>query len=172
MVTISSFVTPDDCLLAIVIGAAEDLPEEGRYAALIGLAGEFQVPVVSIFVQHAEADRDVNEQPGALVLCSHYADPLGDESILQAVNGHNRRKLILAGKASEGSVTIMALSALARGFDVHVLEDVCQGSSDHVHAIAMNRLAQAGTVLMTALQLRMEWTAFDKRLQTASAAAR
>jgi len=66
---------------------------------------------------------------------------------------------VLAGRPSEGLVTFTALGALARGFDVVVVEDCCEGESFRVHLTAMQRLAQAGVVLTTQVQLRAEWRA-------------
>jgi len=172
LTTISSFVMPFDCLLAIVIGASRGLRnDEERHAALVALAAEFRVPVILISADSSASRGPIHSGQELSLLTSTVADPLADDAVLRAVNHHNRRKMILSGRDSEGAVTFMALSALARGFDVYVVEDVCRSLSDHVHRIAMQRLAQAGAVLMTAVQLRTEWSAFNDPLPTARPAS-
>lgn len=168
---IASFVTPYDCLLLIVTGGAGDFRnDECRYAELIAFAAEYRIPVISIATNAASSQVGARTKHAIISLKSTLADPLADDAVIEAVNHYNRRKIIVTGTASEGSVTFLALSALARGFDVHVVEDICESSSERVHNIAMKRLEQAGAVLTTAAQLRMEWSAFSEQHAAASSA--
>lgn len=169
---IASLATPDDCLLAVIIGKASKPTNDDRmYEALFALAAKFRVPVVTIITDEQSIESRSSVGSGVVLLAPTLADPLANDSILQAINDKNRRKLVLAGVSSEGAVTFMALSALARGFDVHVVEDLCQSSSIRVHQTAMQRLTQAGVVLTTSLQLQTEWSATSVQLAAARQSA-
>lgn len=164
---ITTLATPDECLLVIIVGADDELSADEHYgaqclAALVTLAETLDVHVISLVIDSLAERPHRTDGSGPVLQTTSSADPLADPSVERAVSEHKRRKLVLAGSVTEGTITFMALSALARGFDVYVVDDLCRSSSDRVHGVAIQRLAQAGAVITTALQLQAEWRAFSK----------
>lgn len=61
-----------------------------------------------------------------------------------------RRQMLIAGMESHICVAQTALSALERGFDVHVAADACCSRESDAHDLAVMRLSRAGAVATTA----------------------
>jgi nicotinamidase-related amidase len=74
-----------------------------------------------------------------------------------ALAAQPRSSLILAGFWLETTVTFLALSALASGFEVFVLMDATPASAATSARPAASRLLQAGAVPITTRQLIAEW---------------
>lgn len=77
-------------------------------------------------------------------------DCFREPAFCDALVATGRRQLLLVGMESHICVTQTALSALARGYDVHVAVDGCCAREDAAHAVAMERLRAAGVVVTVA----------------------
>ncbi|WP_320783028.1 hydrolase [Streptomyces sp. CRN 30] len=80
-----------------------------------------------------------------------------DRAVVDAVKATGRKKLIIAGLWTEVCVAMPALQAAGEGFDVYVVTDASGGVSAESHAMAVQRLIQAGVVPITWLVLLGEW---------------
>ncbi|WP_375208135.1 isochorismatase family protein [Hyphococcus sp.] len=159
--------SPRDCLLAIVISVpANKQFSAHKHAFLSALAAECNVPALTLEATTSSGAAIVSPDDIIRITPTMLADPLADEKLERRINSYKKDKLILAGETSEGAVTFTAISALVRGFDVYVIDDLCSGSSAYVHQLAMQRLVQAGAILTTTSQLQAEWGA--TRLQPAA----
>ncbi len=79
--------------------------------------------------------------------------------------GHQRKRLLMAGAYLEEQITICSLYALSLGYEVFLLKDfVATRTLDHVHAFDM-RLIQAGVVPTTLRQLLYEWLSQEKLVE-------
>ncbi len=79
------------------------------------------------------------------------------ESLLTAVERIGPRKLILAAVWAEVGLVFPALCALEEGYEVYVVEDVSACRNSRTHALAIERLIQAGVIPVTWVQVMWEW---------------
>lgn len=84
-----------------------------------------------------------------------------DERITDRVNEIGRRKLVIAALWTEVCGVGPVLSALDQGFEVYFVTDASGGVSDEAHAMAIQRMVQAGarpiTWLQYLLELQRDW---------------
>lgn len=80
-----------------------------------------------------------------------------DENAKAAIIGAGRRRLIFAGLWTEVCIVMPAIQALHEGFEVYVVVDACGGTSQTSHAMAVERMVQAGAKPVTWLQVMLEW---------------
>ncbi len=78
-------------------------------------------------------------------------------SFLGAVERIGRRKLLMAALWAEVGLAFAALCALEEGYEVYVVEDVSAGMNSRTHAVAMERVIQAGVIPVTWVQAMWEW---------------
>ncbi|WP_158790778.1 hydrolase [Granulicella sp. L60] len=85
-----------------------------------------------------------------------------DETAHSAIVATNRRRLIVAGLLTEACVSFPVLSALKEGYEVFVVGDACGGLTQTGHALALQRMEQAGAQLTSwiqvLLELQRDWT--------------
>jgi nicotinamidase-related amidase len=85
-----------------------------------------------------------------------------DETARSAIVETNRRRLIVAGLLTEACVSFPVLSALKEGYEVFVVGDACGGLTQTGHALALQRMEQAGAQLTSwiqvLLELQRDWT--------------
>jgi isochorismate hydrolase len=79
-----------------------------------------------------------------------------DARIADKVNGYGKGKIVLAGLWTFVCIVGPALSALEQGFDVYVIADASGDVSDEAHAMAMQRMIQAGAQPLTSVQYLLE----------------
>jgi nicotinamidase-related amidase len=79
-----------------------------------------------------------------------------DERISRAVNATGRKKVVLAALWTEVCGVAPVLSALEQGFDVYFVTDASGGVSGEAHAMAVERMVQAGAQPITWLQYMLE----------------
>lgn len=79
-----------------------------------------------------------------------------DVHFVEAVRATGRRKLVIAGLWTEVCVVLPALSALAQGYEGHVVTDASGGVSPQAHEHAVQRMTQAGAVPVTWVQVLLE----------------
>jgi nicotinamidase-related amidase len=79
-----------------------------------------------------------------------------------AIEQTGRKTLVIAGLLTEACVSFPVLSALAEGYNVHVVADTCGGLTRASHDAALRRMEQAGAILTSWLQflleLQRDWT--------------
>ncbi len=78
-------------------------------------------------------------------------------SFLRAVERIGPRKLIIAAVWAEVGLVFPALCALEEGYEVYVVEDASAGINSRTHALAIERLIQAGVIPVTWVQVMWEW---------------
>jgi nicotinamidase-related amidase len=80
-----------------------------------------------------------------------------DTKLVAAVKKTGRKKLVMAGLWTEVCVAMPAIQAQGEGFDVYVVSDASGGVSVEAHAMAMDRMIQAGIKPITWLAVLCEW---------------
>ncbi|NVN09592.1 MULTISPECIES: hydrolase [Nguyenibacter] len=93
-----------------------------------------------------------------------------DGAAKAAVIATGRKILVVAGLLTEACVSFPVLSALAEGYKVHVVADVCGGLTAASHDAALRRMEQAGAVMTSWLQLLLEFQRDWTRHETYEAA--
>lgn len=89
-----------------------------------------------------------------------YSEVLGTDCVPE----FKRSNLLLVGAAIEGPVSLIALSALEDGYNVHLIVDGLASSPKFENQIALDRLTQAGAVPITARQVVMDWQASKTKI--------
>lgn len=79
-----------------------------------------------------------------------------DKEFYEAVKATGRKKLIMAALWTEACLTFPALDALREGFEVYPVADAVGGTSSEAHTIALRRIEQAGSQLISVNQLLCE----------------
>ena len=80
-----------------------------------------------------------------------------DQKFVAAVKKAGRKNLIISALWTEVCLVFPALQAMTDGFYVYAVEDASGGTSVVAHDAAMRRMAQAGAVPLTALQVLLEY---------------
>jgi hypothetical protein len=76
--------------------------------------------------------------------------------------------LLIAGGKLEYEVTAIAMNGLAHGFDVYVLGDILELSTDNYANLYWDRLIHAGVVPTTMVQMVVEWISSESDSKTSS----
>lgn len=176
MTTLLPLLQPDNCALLLVdqqaglafgVGSMDRQTLLNNTVALARTAGVFKLPVVA-------STSATKVYSGPLMPAVHAALPdiavldrrnmnaWEDAAVRAAVLATGRRKLVVSGLLTEACVTFTVLSALAEGFEVHVVGDACGGLTPVSHDLALRRMAAAGAVmtswLQVLLELQRDWT--------------
>ena len=67
-----------------------------------------------------------------------------DDAAHTAVKQAERRTLLVFGMLTEACVTFAVVSAIAEGYEVHVVGDACGGLTPASHDLALRRMEKAG----------------------------
>ncbi|WP_246704679.1 isochorismatase family protein [Rhizobium sp. P32RR-XVIII] len=85
-----------------------------------------------------------------------------DDAARGAIVATGRQKLIFSGLLTEACVTFPALSALAAGYEVHVVGDACGELTPVSHDLRLRRMEAAGAKptswIEVLLELQRNWT--------------
>lgn len=177
--TATSLLTPQDIAVLIVdaqaglafaTGSADRQTVRGNLVALAQTARAFDVPVIV-----STSATKVYSGPLMPPLRAVLPDVVPierrnmnlweDDAARAAVVATGRRTLIVAGLLTEACVSFPVLSALAEGYAVRVVTDACGGLTPASHEAAVQRMAQAGAVptswLQLLLELQRDWTRHD-----------
>jgi nicotinamidase-related amidase len=151
-------------------------------AALVSKAARgFDVPTILTTVAAKTFSGPIFEEirrvfPDAEIIDRTNMNTWEDPRITKVVNGIDRPRIVLAGLWTSVCIVGPALSALDQGFEVYVIADACGDVSDEAHALAMQRMLQAGARPMTALQylleLQRDWArggTYDHTITTSTA---
>jgi nicotinamidase-related amidase len=80
-----------------------------------------------------------------------------DAKFVAAIKASGCRKIVLAGLWTEVCVTFPTIQAIADGYEVYVVEDLCGDLDVKTHDAAMRRVEQAGAKPVTWIQVMLEW---------------
>lgn len=142
--------------LAAAMARREQVLSRTLLAARV--AGIVGVPVV-VTRQYPKGLGDIEQvlaeglpadEPGRVQVDKLSFDCFCEPAFCDAVAATGRSQLVLCGMETHICVTQTALAGLREGFDVHVLADACCSREDENHALALNRLGNAGAVISTA----------------------
>jgi len=96
--------------------------------------------------------------PGEKVLERTSMNSWDDQKVRDALAGHGRKKVIVAGLWTEVCNTTFALSAMLEGgYEIYMVGDASGGTSKDAHDYAIQRMVQAGVVPMSWQQVVLEW---------------
>lgn len=99
--------------------------------------------------------------PDATIIDRTTMNCFEDAAVVQAINGIGKRRLVLAGLWTSVCISGPVLSAIEQGYEVYVITDACGDVSDEAHAMAVERMVQAGarpiTALTYLLELQRDW---------------
>jgi nicotinamidase-related amidase len=167
---LGTLVTPEESVLVLVDHQAFQFANMhshdpqvvvGNTVALAKTAKVFGVPTVLT---------TVNEDSGGYILKGiqdvfpdqkpinrSFINAWQDPRLVEAVAKTGRRKLLIAGLWTEVCVAMPALQAQGEGYDVYVVTDASGGVSAEAHAMAVQRMMQAGIKPITWLAVLCEW---------------
>ncbi|WP_433437199.1 isochorismatase family protein [Nonomuraea sp. CA-141351] len=93
-------------------------------------------------------------------------DGFDDASFAAAIEATGREKLIMAGVQTDVCLSLTALTALDRGYEVHVVGDASAAGTKETHELAMQRVIQAGAIpvgwLTVGSEFQRGWTEDSK----------
>lgn len=79
-----------------------------------------------------------------------------DQYAYEAIVNTGKKKIVFAGLWTSVCIVGPTLSAIAEGFDVHIITDACGDVTVEAHDRAVQRMIQAGAKPMTSLQYLLE----------------
>ena len=133
----------------------------GNVVALAKTAKVFGVPTILTTVLEerggyiVQAIQDVF--PDQKPINRSFINAWQDARLVEAVRKTGRRKLLIAGLWTEVCVAMPALQAQGENYDVYVVTDASGGVSVKAHAMAVQRMVQAGIKPITWLAVLCEW---------------
>ena len=81
-----------------------------------------------------------------------------DKKVRDALQGHNRNKVVVSGLWTEVCNNSFALCAMLEGgYEIYMVADASGGTSKEAHDYAMQRMIQTGVVPVTWQQVMLEW---------------
>jgi nicotinamidase-related amidase len=80
-----------------------------------------------------------------------------DARFVAAIKASGRKKIVLAGLWTEVCVAFPTIQAIADGYEVYVVEDLCGDLDVRTHDAAMRRVEQVGAKPVTWIQVMLEW---------------
>ncbi len=100
--------------------------------------------------------------PGQPVIDRTTVDAWDDPRVVAAIAQTGRRKVVVAGIATDAGVAFTALSAARAGYEAYVVTDASATWSAQAETAALLRLSQAGVVPMSwvavAAELQADWS--------------
>ena len=129
---------------------------------LAKVAKEYRVPVVLTAVETEGFSGYVWPQlldvfPGQPVVERSSMNAWDDAGFRKAIEATGRKNIILTGLWTEVCVTWPAISMLAAGYTIYVVEDCCGATSPAAQDAALSRMVQAGTIRLTTVAALLEW---------------
>ena len=89
-----------------------------------------------------------------------------DVEFRKAVQATGRKKLVMTALWTEACLTFPALDALREGYEVYAVADAVGGTSVTAHEMALRRIEQAGTKMISVTQLYCELQRDWRRKET------
>lgn len=133
-----------------VIGAASKLI---RTAALVGapviMTRQYPAGLGDVEPELRQAADSVSKSSSVTWADKVAFDCFAEPTFTELLAKTGRKQLVIAGMESHICVVQTALSAIAAGFDVHVVGDACCSRDATCHESALARLRMAGAVVTT-----------------------
>jgi len=129
---------------------------------LAKVAKEFKVPAVLTAVETEGFSGYIWPQlldvfPGQPVVERSSMNAWDDAGFRKAIEATGRKNIILTGLWTEVCVTWPAISMLAAGYTIYVVEDCCGATSSAAQDAALSRMVQAGAIRLTTVAALLEW---------------
>lgn len=148
----------------------------GNVVALARSAKAFRVPAILTTVLEEQGGYIIqaiqDEFPDQRPINRTLINAWQDQRFVEAIRKTGRRKLVMAGLWTEICVAMPALQAQGENYDVYVVTDASGGASIETHAMAMQRMIQAGIKPITWLAVLSEWQRDWARQETIGAVAK
>jgi nicotinamidase-related amidase len=133
----------------------------GNVLALARTAKVFGVPTILTTVLEERGGYIIqgiqDEFPDQKPINRTFINAWQDQRLVEAVRKTGRRKLVMAGLWTEVCVAMPALQAQGENYDVYAVTDASGGVSVEAHAMAVQRMVQAGIKPITWLAVLCEW---------------
>ena len=129
---------------------------------LAKVAKEYKVPAVLTAVETEGFSGYVWPQlldvfPGQPVVERSSMNAWDDAGFRKAIEATGRKNIILTGVWTEVCVTWPAISMLAAGYTIYVVDDCCGATSVAAQDAALSRIVQAGGIRLTTIPALLEW---------------
>jgi nicotinamidase-related amidase len=129
---------------------------------LAKVAKEYKVPAVLTAVETEGFSGYIWPQlldvfPGQPVVERSSMNAWDDVGFRKAIEATGRKNIILTGLWTEVCVTWPAISMLAAGYTIYVVEDCCGATSSAAQDAALSRMVQAGAIRLTTVAALLEW---------------
>jgi len=129
---------------------------------LAKVAKEYKVPAVLTAVETESFSGYVWPQlldvfPGQPVVERSSMNAWDDAGFRKAIEATGRKNIILTGLWTEVCVTWPAISMLAAGYTIYVVDDCCGATSVAAQDAALSRIVQAGGIRLTTIPALLEW---------------
>jgi len=129
---------------------------------LAKVAKEYKVPAVLTAVETEGFSGYIWPQlldvfPGQPVVERSSMNAWDDAAFRNAIEATGRKNIILTGLWTEVCVTWPAISMLAAGYTIYVVEDCCGATSSAAQDAALSRMVQAGAIRLTTVAALLEW---------------
>lgn len=123
-------------------------------SGLVVTNGESSKPSGPLYPELLEVlgDHPVIERPA-----SYAFNAFRDPAFADAVRGENRKRLVIAGIATDGCVLQTALGALREGYEAYIVVDAVASPSKEAHDVAVQRMIMSGVVPVTWWSLAAEF---------------
>lgn len=177
---LASLLRPEDSVLVLIdhqpyqlanLNSHEPQMVVNNTAGLAKAAKAFGVPTILTSVI-AERGGVIFPQitdvfPDQEVIDRTFINTWEDPKVVDVVKATGRKQLIMAGLWTEVCVAMPTIQALGEGWDVTVVTDASGGTSVEAHAVAIQRMIEAGANMMTWLAVAAEWQRDWARMDTA-----
>lgn len=168
--TDKGLLTPENCALVLLDYQHQllaCLAEADREAMLVNLmtvaraASIFKLPIILTVLESRELGGELIPQlrelfPNQPIIRHTSMNAWDCPEFVTALRKTGRRNVILAAAWSEASLVFPALQMMVDGYYVYVAEDASFGIRASSQEIAIRRMAQAGAVSLSAVQLLLE----------------
>ncbi|HEV2600842.1 MAG TPA: hydrolase [Candidatus Babeliales bacterium] len=171
----TDFLTPQNCALALIdyqpamyfgVQSHDRITIMHNSLMLAKTAKLFNVPTVLSAIAQNSFSGPMNSDLQAVFPNQEVIDRTAinawlDASFRKAVEGTNRKKIVVAGLWTEACVLFPTLELLKAGYDVYIPTDACGDISLEAHERSVQRMIQAGATPINALQficeLQQDW---------------
>ncbi len=163
--------TPDNCVITLIdhqpqmLFGVTSIDRQTLINNVVGFskaAKLFGVPVVLTTVETKGFSGNIWPQlagqfPDQTPIERSSMNSWDDPKFVEAVKASGKKKILLAGLWTQVCVTFPSVQAIADGYEVYVIEDLCGDLDLRTHEAAMRRVEQAGAKPVTWIQVMLEW---------------
>ena len=168
---IHSLLTPENCTVIFIdhqpqmtfgVANIDRSLLMNNVTMLAKVAKEYKVPAVLTAVETEGFSGYVWPQlldvfPGQPVVERSSMNAWDDAGFRKAIEATGRKNIILTGLWTEVCVTWPAISMLAAGYTIYVVDDCCGATSVAAQDAALSRIVQAGGIRLTTIPALLEW---------------